>query len=80
MSDPEQNINRILSEAANNLRIPTQTAQVIMMIGAELLAQREMITDLATAMRQPPPPLQHLEERLSSLQKQVDRLKGVHGA
>jgi len=77
MSDPNENINRILSEAANNLRIPTYTAQLIMMVGAELLAQHNMIQAQAAEMRQQ---LQRCEDRESNLQKQIDRLKRIHGA
>jgi hypothetical protein len=73
MTDPEQSINRILSGAANNLRIPTETAQLIMMVGAELLAHRSMIHDQAGI-------IERQGDAITRLIKEIARLKGVHGA
>ena len=73
MNDPDDNINRILSEAANNLRIPTETAQMIMMVGAELLEQRNKINELVAGV-------ERQRQAILRMAKEIDKLKGVHGA
>jgi antitoxin component of RelBE/YafQ-DinJ toxin-antitoxin module len=76
MSDPTQNIDLILNQAANNLRIPTETAQLLMVVGAELLAQRELISGLREEVEQ----LKIRTEReLVYVNKRVDRAQGIHG-
>ena len=77
MSSREENIDAILADAANDLRIPTEIAQMFLRIGAELAYQHQQIVNLAEELAQ-------FKTRYDNNQAQVAKgmakLRGVHGA
>jgi len=77
MSDPMENIDQILRDAANSPHIPVAVAQSLMRVAVELSRQHERIV----ALREDAAKYHELcDRRHQDLQKQIDRLKGVHGA
>lgn len=77
MSDPYERINNILQIAATSNLLPIPVAQLFLEVGAEILAARK---DIEAQWGQ----LQNYKERCdmdkANLQKQIDKLKGIHGA
>lgn len=73
MTPREANIDSILADAANDLRIPTEVAQLILRIGAELARQHDEIVLQRETL------LGH-ERRIADLGREIKRLQGVHGA
>lgn len=77
MNESDENINAILSTAANDLQIPTPIAHVLMRIGAELAQQQEEIENLRLAVQQQ---AERLSGSTGQLGRRIDKLQGVHGA
>jgi hypothetical protein len=77
MSDPMENIDKILSDAANRSDIPVPVAQLLMRVAVELSRQYERIA----VLREEATKYHELSDRRhQDLQRQIDRLKRVHGA
>lgn len=77
MTPREANIDAILADAANDLRIPTEVAQQLLRIGAELARQHQEIVDLTEELRQAK--ARH-DTNVANLNKRLDKYSGVHGA
>lgn len=73
MTGAEENINKILSDATNNLRVPFEVAQFFLRIGAQLARHQEEIASLRQQG-------QRLEGHVAQLKRRIERLEGVHGA
>jgi len=73
MSQPRESIDEILRRTANDHTIPVQTAQVLLLIGAQLLDQAKRIEELEARV-------ERQAEVMVRLGKQIDRIKGIHGA
>lgn len=77
MSDSRQHINEILNHAANDLRVPTEVANLFLRVGAELLQQQTKIESLQETMNNQ---YERFANQINMLRKEVERLKGTHGA
>lgn len=73
MNDPKQNINDLMQRAASDLKIPTEVAQMFLLVAAELLDLRAKADWLEQ---------EHLRhsELLRRQSRQLEQLRGVHGA
>lgn len=77
MSDRDANIDSILHDAATDLTVPTEVAQLILRIGAELARQHQQIADLTNELQQAK---KRHDTTMAALNKRMDKFSGVHGA
>lgn len=73
MTDTKRNVNEIIQRAANDLKVPNEVAQLIVMVGAELLDLRSKMEWFEQ---------EHLRhsELIRRQTKALEQLRGVHGA
>jgi hypothetical protein len=73
MTDREQQVNEIMQRVASDHRIPTEVAQVFLLVAKDLLDQANLSKELATTVRRQ-------GDAITRLGKEIDRLRGTHGA
>ena len=73
MTDPERYTRDTMQRAIEDLTIPVPVAQLFVRVAEDLLDQANLSKELAkTVLRQ--------GDAITRLGKEIDRLKGVHGA
>jgi len=73
VTDPERYTRDTMQRAIEDLTIPVPVAQLFVRVAEDLLDQANLSKELAkTVLRQ--------GDAITRLGKEIDRLKGVHGA
>jgi hypothetical protein len=84
MSGIGRQIDQIMQEATDNLQIPHPVARVLMTVAVELLEQRNMIEALGERLDAISTTSSNQYERhsnhLATVRREIERLKGIHGA